>query len=375
MTMARFIEVRRRCMGLADWPEADQRAWAIATRNTSVFDRKGRAARWAPSTIETTVAGYGRWLHWLQELGLLCGTGTPASRVTPARVVEFIDFLKTMNASSTVQSRVLHLCMMLRAMYPSHDWDWLQIVANNTGRGDPPARDKRNLIVMSDRLFAYGIELMDAAEKNFGASRFRQAADHRDGLLIACLAARPLRLANFAAIEIGNQLVKRGDIYWLEFEGSATKTGQPIEEPLPEFLTPYIDRHIAYHRPILFMQNRPHSSVSSRPMQNHQFLWVSIWGTPMAKATIYECVVALTGKKFGHALSPHLFRDCAATSVAIKDPKHVRITMCLLNHTSLATSEKYYNQARSLEAADAYQNHVRKFSKKQSHSDAGVQNE
>ena len=30
--------------------------------------------------------------------------------------------------------------------------------------------------------------------------------------------------------------------------------------------------------------------------------------------------------RFGHALNPHLFRDCAATSIAIEDPDHVRIT-------------------------------------------------
>ncbi len=57
-------------------------------------------------------------------------------------------------------------------------------------------------------------------------------------------------------------------------------------------------------------------------------------------------------------LNPHLFRDCAATSIAIEDPEHVRISASILGHASLATTEKYYNQARTLEAGRLYQKSV-----------------
>ena len=62
-----------------------------------------------------------------------------------------------------------------------------------------------------------------------------------------------------------------------------------------------------------------------------------------------------TRAAFGRDLSVHLFRDCAATTIAVDDPKHVRSIMPILGHASMAVSEKHYNQARSLEASRRYQ--------------------
>ena len=44
-------------------------------------------------------------------------------------------------------------------------------------------------------------------------------------------------------------------------------------------------------------------------------------------------------------------RDAAATTIAIEDPRHVRDARLVLGHASLATTERHYNQARSLEAS------------------------
>jgi integrase len=58
-------------------------------------------------------------------------------------------------------------------------------------------------------------------------------------------------------------------------------------------------------------------------------------------------------------MNPHLFRDCAATTIALNDPEHVLITRDLLGHTTLRTAERYYNLARSVEAARAHQKLIR----------------
>jgi hypothetical protein len=52
----------------------------------------------------------------------------------------------------------------------------------------------------------------------------------------------------------------------------------------------------------------------------------------------------------GRPINPYLFRDCAATSVAIDDPRHIGIAWRLLGHRTPKTTEQYYNQARSVEA-------------------------
>lgn len=61
-----------------------------------------------------------------------------------------------------------------------------------------------------------------------------------------------------------------------------------------------------------------------------------------------------TKTAFGHAINPHLFRDCAATSFATDDPEHVRCIAPLLGHTRMAMSEKYYNQASMLTAVRTF---------------------
>jgi integrase/recombinase XerC len=53
-----------------------------------------------------------------------------------------------------------------------------------------------------------------------------------------------------------------------------------------------------------------------------------------------------------------LFRDCVATDIAIIDPSHIGIVKAILGHTTLATSEKYYNQATSFHAARRMQDVV-----------------
>jgi hypothetical protein len=51
-------------------------------------------------------------------------------------------------------------------------------------------------------------------------------------------------------------------------------------------------------------------------------------------------------------LTPHsvMFTDCAATDIAIHDSARIGITMPVLGHSTLATSQKYYNQASSFSA-------------------------
>lgn len=60
-----------------------------------------------------------------------------------------------------------------------------------------------------------------------------------------------------------------------------------------------------------------------------------------------------TMRAFGASIPPHWFRDAAATSIAIEDPRHVRDAHQVLGNT-LATMERHYNQARNIEASRRY---------------------
>ena len=70
----------------------------------------------------------------------------------------------------------------------------------------------------------------------------------------------------------------------------------------------------------------------------------------MTQMAIYDRIRARTKEQFGIALNPHLFRDSAATTMAIADPANVRLAAPLLGHRTFTTTERYYRQARAQEA-------------------------
>ena len=78
----------------------------------------------------------------------------------------------------------------------------------------------------------------------------------------------------------------------------------------------------------------------------------------MTRNQIYMRVTARTRDGLGRSINPHLFRDCAATSIAIDDPDHIGIASRLLGHRAASTTERYYNHARGVEASRLMQQHI-----------------
>jgi hypothetical protein len=89
---------------------------------------------------------------------------------------------------------------------------WLRRVLARLEATAKSVRDKRSRLRGAGELLALGQRLMQAAET--GGEEPRQRAQHyRDGLMIATLACRPLRLSNLVGLELGRQL-KRRDGGW-----------------------------------------------------------------------------------------------------------------------------------------------------------------
>jgi site-specific recombinase XerD len=194
-------------------------------------------------------------------------------------------------------------------------------------------------------LYTLGIELMDTATDGKRHNQpFFAASQYRDGLIIALMAARPLRIRNFQDIELHRTLVYRSGSYWLVFSEDETKTGRPIDVEIPRPLTPHLERYLRLHRKVL----QDKRAAGAKPTTA---LWVSKSGEKMQEPAMRHNIKQRTKLAFGHAITPHLFRDCAATSFATDDPEHVRCIAPVLGHTKLTTSERYYNQADMLTAA------------------------
>ncbi|WP_460452371.1 tyrosine-type recombinase/integrase [Alsobacter sp. SYSU BS001988] len=170
-----------------------------------------------------------------------------------------------------------------------------------------------------------------------------QAVLFRDGLIITFLALRPLRRKNLAGLTLGRSLLKTGEGWLVSIPSEETKNGDPIEAPWPEVLREPLDQYLAVHRPVLVaLKNRRSAPVGDA-------LWVSRHSSPMTQMAIYWQVRDRTTEALGKAVNPHLFRDAAAT-LAVLDPERVRSASALLGHRTSATTERFYQQAQSLQA-------------------------
>jgi len=171
------------------------------------------------------------------------------------------------------------------------------------------------------------------------------------------LAQRPLRRRNFVELRLGEQLQKRGKGWWILIEGDETKTGATIEVPWPANLTAALDTYLTQWRPLLLQSRTTHAPhLPGAGMA----LWVSSWGTAITPQALYDLVTGHTQRAFGKAVNPHLFRDCAATTIAIEDPVHIGIASEVLGHDGPRSTERHYNQARSIEAARSWQETLEK---------------
>ena len=342
----------RRCLKPDLWPEADRRAWEAAQHQGDVLEPGGAAAGWAPYTRTKIEKGYGRWLTWLIGKSLLDPLASPAERVTPDRVAQYVAELRQLNAPYSVLARVQELYQAMVVMSPEKDWTWIRRIETRVRHTVVPSRNKRERVVPVEKLYAFGLDLMAKAEGPKGGTALERAVRYRDGLMICLLAARPLRRRNFAAIEIGRHLVQLGDGFRIQFAPNETKTHQPIEVPFPLDLVSSLGRYLSHFRPFLLARTGRWSRASDGAANA---LWVSMDGSAMTEIAIYFRIMKLTRAKFGHVVNMHLFRDCAATSTAIEDPKHAHINKSILGHATLRSSERYYNHARTLEAMRRHQ--------------------
>lgn len=58
---------------------------------------------------------------------------------------------------------------------------------------------------------------------------------------------------------------------------------------------------------------------------------------------------------FGRIINPHLFRDCAATSITNEAPEHVRIAAPVLGHATQQTTDRHYIIANTRREVSRYQ--------------------
>ncbi len=345
------IAPRQPCRPVEQWPAADQAAWAQAFVPGDPFSPGGLGAGWVLKSRRAIAGGYGKWLAWLDERGLLDPKASPASRATRPLVATYTKHLQADYSPFTVQGRIQQVGDALRVMAPDQDLRWITRGAWRLRNRAVPLRDKRARLQSPIRLVALGSRLMEDAQAE--EVTLASAMAFRDGLIIAFLAFRPLRAKNLTMICCDQHLARRGEDWWVAFAGDEMKNKRPLEFPFPAVLSPHLETYLNIYRPVLLTAG---GRQAPAPVSR---LWASRNATALCQQTIGDHIKRRTRAEFGIALNPHGFRDCAATWIAIYDPEHVQIVAAILGHSCLETSEQFYNLAGGLEAGRRYHGEIK----------------
>lgn len=325
------------------WPASDREAWSLGCRPNQRLNKGGGAAHMKPITRADLARRYGYFLDFLDRAALLDCAAAGAAQVTPETVARYIEELKQRVSTVTTYGSIYKLRRASQLINPRRDFGWLIELEKDLG-ADLRPRSKADRLVLTDVLVECGLTLMAEAQQSWTISRLAQARQFRNGLMVALLALHPIRLKNFANLEIGRTLVEISGRWWIVLAAEETKERRPDERRLDETLTPALDNYLRLYRPLL-----------ARGATHLDALWLSSdKGLPMTYHSVAGTIANTTRAAIGIELNPHSFRTSAASSAAIYAARSPHLGSALLHHRDPRVTEQNYNRASSLSAAADY---------------------
>ena len=346
--MATRDTFRPRCLPVEAWPTAFQEAWRRALNDDELFDTARVARSWRHSTLNKTRKGFGVWISWnLERLPSIEST-VPVSNVTRKYVHAYIVELQSFCASNTVFCRAQELYDAIRIMEPDHDWSWLACAVKKLRSRAKPVREKLSRLKPADVVEKLGLDLMHRAEAESGISPFKRSLMFRDGLAIALLIRRPLRLRNFSNMKMHTHLVGEG-FTRIVFSAAEMKGKRPFEAAFPANLQGALHRYLNAYRPHLLSL---HAQDGSPGVE--MALWISSEGRAVDPGAFSKSIARRTRAAFGRDLTPHLFRDASVTTLIRDAPASALLTKTILSHSSIDVTFDHYNQAQMVESSRRY---------------------
>src|SRR5215471_9927739 len=339
--MPRWASENPRSLPLNHWPEADRRAWEYVCRPGARLKAGGTASHLAQVTRETIAWRYGVFLEFLRQTDPPDGHAA-ASHVTAPNVEAFVTSLTARVRSVTVTGYISGLRRAAELLAPTGDFSWLADIEKDLKLVMEP-KSKFDRLVLTPRLVEAGLTLVTEAQE-FAKADFARARGVRNGLIIALLALCPIRLKNFASLEIGCTFKEVSGSWWITLPAVATKSRRSDERRIPGLLNGHIDVYLNQARPIFL---RGESTTNA--------LWISAKTSgPMHVNYLSRLISQVTLQTVGVAVSPHLFRTAAASTAAAYGGNTPHLASALLNHTDPRVTEEHYNRASSMSASKIY---------------------
>jgi integrase len=230
--------------------------------------------------------------------------------------------------------------MAARLLNPKADFAWLSEIEQDLALVMEP-RSKFDRVVLAERLVEAGLTLVTEAE-SFAEDPMKRPLGIRNGFMVALLAACPIRIKNFAALEIGTTFKEEQGNWWITLPYATTKTDAADHRPVPDYLNDAVELYLTQS-----------SLISSRPATNS--LWISSrTGRRYTTKNLGTRISKITLETIGVDVSPHLFRTAAATTSACYGTDMPYLASALLGHTDPRITEEHYIRATTLNAAKNY---------------------
>lgn len=326
------------------WSELDRDMWLALFHQGGLLDDAGALAHLRLITQEMLRRQYGRWLGWLSKAHPAALLEPPTERFTQDRLSGWLEDLSHISPVSQHMfvRATLHV---LESANPKRDWGvqaravkWLDVKAKNHQSSRKQGRVVSSVVLLEAGLRYAGPEA-DSASTALKAAKFR-----RDGAMVALLALMPMRRRAFIELELGTSFEVAKHQITVRLSGDMTKNGLPWEAPVPKVLEPVLRRYVEDVRPWFL----------SRGNQSHDVFWVDNRGAPYVANYFGHRIGQITRHLTGVSISPHLFRDAAATTLSRSSPKDARLIRPLLAHASFGIAERHYIQACTIEVGRSY---------------------
>lgn len=315
------------------WPAQDRLAWARATNRqvADFLDDEPRMAAWAPGTIANTRNTVGQFLRWAQTEGLMEVNIRLADIVTPISLLNWINCQRHRVKLGTIERKLVLIHAVLQALAADRDWEWIKRIIRRLSLHARREPRPMHPIVHAAQLYATGLQIM---RDSWGSDREPNLSLYRSGLVIALLAAAPMRIGNLAGLRIGQHLCKNGTQWTIHLDAAETKTRRADTWPITAQFTPYLDRYLIVIRPMLRQRAKPSLDTGH--------LWIGDSGRPIGDQVLRRIIATLTRDHLGVRINPHTFRHCAATTFALERPHDALQSAALLGHASPETTERHY---------------------------------
>lgn len=339
----------------ATWPHADQQAWK------ALFDpaiARRRRMPWVRQTQYQNAGVYTRYLECAVRHGFPPDLHSDGVK---AFVSETHANGRSMITLSGYAWAIWKVMRMIRpGQLAQYEWFFetccnFAVEAKLTGKtGAHRKVDSAELELAGERLIRAAREIAQIAAADIPDLVARQIRGElspgdwrlpwqpvqyfRDGLFLLVGAYAPERRRALVSITLDQIDLRACEIV---FDPKQIKTKRRSERPLPAFVMDLVIEWIVLWR----SQYRP----------EHQRLWIAKGGRAVKDEAMYAAMTKATKQDWvlGFPVSPHDFRDAAATLTVEEAPQRPRLATIVLGQSSEEMTRNYTEQANQINACRA----------------------